>query len=380
MDLRIVTGLCGSGKSHFCQDKLCLSFDDVYYYPDRALLLPQIDLFFRTHKSEPVVYLDAYTPDLINYITNKYEINHVEAYLLYTDIDELYDILTQTNPRDFGRDNYDDVVKGIVEGTTSIEATLSHLDVDVNIDRKWIHRQKGKYTEYDNSDHLFELLHESKKDRLLRFIDNTSGAKDYQSIILDNERIRSGTEQDWVTLDNILQFTQFENKVVMDTGCFNGYFSFKAAELGASKVMGVDHNPPALEICRRLAYYNNLHVWQGGQLIRDESCQMGIAFYNHILGKDFGVFSLDKTEPGIDLILALNYLHHLMRDHGEDALSRTLDLFFSNTREMVFEVNPAEIPFIEDSAKKHKFTLEHRMDSHRKTGFGDRQILYYRAA
>ena len=38
----------------------------------------------------------------------------------------------------------------------------------------------------------------------------------------------------------------------MDTGCFNGYFSFKSLELGAKKVIGVDQNAPALKICNKL--------------------------------------------------------------------------------------------------------------------------------
>ena len=55
------------------------------------------------------------------------------------------------------------------------------------------------------------------------------------------------------------------DKVIMDTCCFNGYFSFKALENGAKKVIGIDQNKPALKICNKLCIYNNYHIWINGK-------------------------------------------------------------------------------------------------------------------
>ena len=40
----------------------------------------------------------------------------------------------------------------------------------------------------------------------------------------------------------------FKDKVIFDLGCFNGYFSFKAMQVGAKKIIGVDNNDPAVQI------------------------------------------------------------------------------------------------------------------------------------
>lgn len=114
-----------------------------------------------------------------------------------------------------------------------------------------IYRDNNIYTKYLDDIHLNKLLNKSNSERLLNFVDKTSGAKNYQSIILNKEYIRKGTENDWITLENILKCTSLKNKIVCDTGCFNGYFSFKFLEEGAKKVIGIDHNIQALSICKK---------------------------------------------------------------------------------------------------------------------------------
>lgn len=43
--------------------------------------------------------------------------------------------------------------------------------------------------------------------------------------------------------------TNLKGKRVLDIGCATGYFSFKAALAGASIVVGIDHDPAAIEVC-----------------------------------------------------------------------------------------------------------------------------------
>ena len=79
----------------------------------------------------------------------------------------------------------------------------------------------------------------------------------------------------------------------------------------------------------------------------------------------------------IDIIFALNYLHHLKNELGLQAFKDTIDSFFKNTKEIVFEINEPEIEYIETIASNNNFILSNKIESHRKTSVGDRWVLHY---
>jgi len=216
---------------------------------------------------------------------------------------------------------------------------------------------------------MLTILHKNKKEIALNYIDNKSGHSSYQSIILDGEYIKKGTEKDWLSFENILKCTSLKNKVICDTGCFNGYFSFRCVEEGAKKVIGIDHNEAAINICKKMCIWNNYHTWNLGTK-ENNSCE--IDFYLKKIGKD-EIFSFDR----IDILFALNYLHHLKNELGLDVFINTIDSFFKNSKEIIFEINEAEIEYIEKVAKNNNFVLSHKIESHRKTSFGNRWILHY---
>ena len=56
-------------------------------------------------------------------------------------------------------------------------------------------------------------------------------------------------------MNNILKCTNLNNKRIMDTGCFNGYFSFQCLKNGAKQVIGVDlgNDTPEHFIYHRIA-------------------------------------------------------------------------------------------------------------------------------
>lgn len=376
MKIIIITGICGSGKTYYCKDKISLSYDSVFSYAEKALNYDKVKQFFENNKLEKNIYLDAFNKDLLNYIKSNFNVDEIICKMLYTDIDDIYECLAIKEPRDFGQKTYDGYTNSIIITINSINNIIKGLKNENIINEiKYLYRNKKKYIEYNDEIHLLSLLNQSKKDRLLEFIDNTSGAKNYQSIILDKESIRDGTEGDWITLENILKCTSLKDKVVIDTGCFNGYFSFKALDLGAKKVIGIDQNIPALNICQKLAIYNHFHIWENGQKT-DNSCQFGINFYEHKIGID-NIFDEQKINPPIDIIFAFNYLHHLINAYGKDAFINTLHSFFQNSKEVIFEVNDKEIDDIIKIAKENKFTLNKKIESHRKTGFGNRWILHF---
>jgi len=79
----------------------------------------------------------------------------------------------------------------------------------------------------------------------------------------------------------------------------------------------------------------------------------------------------------VDVIFAFNYLHHLIRELGQEVFEKVLDSFFAHTKEILFEVNGAEIPTIRSYALKHGFDLKTSIASHRKTSFGNRSVLHF---
>ena len=78
------------------------------------------------------------------------------------------------------------------------------------------------------------------------------------------------------------------------------------------------------------------------------------------------------------LIFVLNYLHHIINSHGLEIFKKIVDSFFKNSKEVIFEVNEKEINDIKIIAKKNNFILNKKIESHRKTMFGNRWILYYK--
>jgi hypothetical protein len=73
-----------------------------------------------------------------------------------------------------------------------------------------------------------------------------------------------------------------------------------------------------------------------------------------------------------------NYLHHLKNELGLEAFKETINIFFKNANEIIFEVNENEMNDIQIEATNNNFKLMKQIESHRKTSFGNRVILYYK--
>jgi len=372
MNIKVITGLCGSGKTFYCKNKEnIIVYDEIYSYQINDFDKNKVNNTLNNLDDNSIVYLDAYNNNLLNYIKENYNISSINCVLLYTDLDDYYDCIAINEPRCFQQERYDDYIKSMINTINYINNNVKETFDNIS----YVYRKNDKYTEYENDEHLNSILNTTKENRLLKYIDETSGAKNYQSILLDDEYIRKGTEQDWLTFENIKKCTTLKDKVVCDTGCFNGYFSFMSLKDGAKKVIGIDHNAPALSICNKIAIYNNYHLWVDGKK-NDVSCEYGIHFYEHKIGKDL-IFDELKTNPKIDIIFAFNYLHHLKNELGLETFNNTIDSYFKNSKEVIFEINDCEIDDIEEISLKNNFILKNKIESHRKTSFGNRWILYY---
>jgi len=374
MEYIIVTGLTGSGKTTFAKNLgvKSLSYDNVYNYNNGSLSYDNIEKFLNDNKNETVLYLDAYNEDLIEYLRNRDNNVKFSCIMIYTDLDNYYDILMIKDPRNFiSGDNttYETYVNAMIVTINQILESIKKINCEIIYKYR---TTNNEYIDHNNDKHLIGILNETKKDRLLNYIDEVSGHSSYQSIILNKEYIKRGSEKDWISFDNILKCTSIDGKIICDTGCFNGYFSFRCIKEGAKKIIGIDHNKPAINICNRLCIYNNYHLWKMGNKT-DVSCEDGIEFHLKKIGSD-KIF--DGTE-NIDVIFALNYLHHLKRELGDDAFINTIDSFFKNSKEVIFEVNDSEIQYIEKLADENGFTLDNKIESHRKTSVGDIQNVVF---
>jgi len=50
MNIIVITGICGSGKTYLCKDKVFLSYDKVFSYQTNNLNFQEIDDFFESNK------------------------------------------------------------------------------------------------------------------------------------------------------------------------------------------------------------------------------------------------------------------------------------------------------------------------------------------
>lgn len=380
----IITGLCGSGKTTYCNNIKApyLSFDEMFNYNTKTIDIKKIDEFLNTHNTSRILYFDAYNEELLIYVSNKYNNIKFEFIILYTKLDTYYDTIAIDSMRDFITDvnidynSYINIMKAAIQDI--IVQVEKFVKFNTNASIKYIYRNNSEYITCDDNTKLLNELQMDNKTRLLKYIDETSNHCTYQSIILNNEYIRRGTEQDWLSFDNILKCTSLKNKIICDTGCFNGYFSFRCIDEGAQKVIGIDHNIAAINICKRLCIYNEYHKWKCGIKKDTSSCKLGIDFYLRKIGKD-NIFD-DIISPPIDIIFALNYLHHLKNEYGDNIFMQVLDDFFKHSKEIIFEVNESEIEYIEQKSNINKFYLNNKIESHRKTSFGNRWILHYKSS
>lgn len=123
----------------------------------------------------------------------------------------------------------------------------------------------------------------SKLEQLRVDLDNLSYDKYYQDIeVLGFE----GYSKSFETWDRISGLgVDLTNKSVCDLGCFHGYFSFKAEQAGAQKVVGLDQSPEIVGYSNKIKDVLNSNVefciWRGGE-----------------------------PTPRCDVALVLNMLHH----------------------------------------------------------------------
>lgn len=146
-----------------------------------------------------------------------------------------------------------------------------------------------------------------------------------------------GYSKSFETWNRIKDLVNWENKSVIDLGCYHGYFSFKAEQARANKVIGLEMWESVLKITKMIKHIN-------------------------LSKADFQIWKCGEETPIADIALVLNILHH-----AED-IEKTLQNI--NTKIAIFEIEKSQM----ESVKKY-FTVVKEVASHRVGGNQDRIIL-----
>lgn len=175
-------------------------------------------------------------------------------------------------------------------------------------------------------------------------LDKMPHDKYYQDIELPSGLQIPGYSESHKTWERLQCLIDFEDKDVLDLGCFHGFFSFKAEEAGAQNIVGVDIDENAVEVSRRVAWLKNSKVL---------FCQ--------------GDLVSVKTDHIHDIVLALNMLHHV-KD-----IDQALQNIFEAGKLIVFEIPVSQEDIITQNAKQFAFDLMGKVNSHR----ADREIIIF---
>ena len=167
------------------------------------------------------------------------------------------------------------------------------------------------------------------------YLDMLNYDRNYGDVEFINFTGYSNSLSTWERISNLVDW---QDKVVLDLGCFHGYFSFKARKKGARKVFGLEKSPTIVDTSKIIGHITEaegieFQQWEGG----------------------------DPTPPG-DIALILNMLHHV-----------------KNMQETLKNVN-APLAIIEIDKKHMPPVLFHykvlkEVESHRKGTHQDRIII-----
>ncbi|QJB56433.1 methyltransferase domain-containing protein [Pseudodesulfovibrio sp. zrk46] len=201
----------------------------------------------------------------------------------------------------------------------------------------------------DNENTRHPSLPEKYAD-LIKFVaDSETYTPFYQSVEVDNLRIIKGifaSDQSWA---NVMRLNfDFTGKTVADLGAMHGYFCFRAEELGAKEVLGLEVNPSSVEVAREIAKY------------RKSKCT-------------FEVCDVTTDElPKRDIYLVMNMLHWI------PDLEAFLEKLTDAADEIIMEVGETQIQQISKAIRPKGFKPVCVEKSHRPDKkIGQRYVFRY---
>ena len=206
-----------------------------------------------------------------------------------------------------------------------------YLNLGLDID--FYDSSKNSYISYDELLKNIEWVNDNSininREDFKKYLDNLTYDKYYQDIECIDFIGYTNSSKTW---DNIKDLVSWKDQKVADLGCFHGYFSFKAAKMGAI-VTGFDISSSVLKTTDMINTLEgdiiNTHIWQGGDEIPEE----------------------------FKITLALNVIHHF----------KDLELGLKNikSKTVIFETNQELVDIISKNFKIIKKIQSHRNDINR---------------
>jgi len=182
------------------------------------------------------------------------------------------------------------------------------------------------------------LTLKSKKQHFFKDYLDTFDPKIHDKFYQDIECIDFiGYSKSYQTWEHIKDLIDWKEKTVIDLGCYHGYFSFKAEQMGVSKITGLEKWDSVLEIAKLIK-----HILQSKV--------------------DFQIWDAGQETPDADIALVLNILHHTMD------IEKTLQNI--NAKIAIFEIEKDQAELI-----KKYFTITKEIESHRVDATQNRIIL-----
>jgi SAM-dependent methyltransferase len=332
--LEVVVGCPGSGKSHFARTAFegapVLQFDALHNYTTGVTDYEAMGALLS--QCSGTVVLDAYG----FYLDPEMETLHgaVGRYLSEVNFHHVYVSPLESYVANIRRGtpwcrNPAHCMKVASADLRKFEGWLSRLtELGRAASVRYFHREDDRCEEMEDNTHLLAYADQpDPKVALLSRIDRLSGDGDYQAVELEGEIIRPGyseSERTWNTLQGL---TSWKGRRVADLGCFNGYFSLQALKAGAH-VTGYDADERAVRLAAFVLGVNGYRV--------GSSSEEGPSVLHRTLGNGPLL-----TEPW-DIVLALNMLHHVRRDHGDEGVTRALREMFRCGEEVLIEADALE--------------------------------------
>ncbi|MDQ7817355.1 MAG: methyltransferase domain-containing protein [Melioribacteraceae bacterium] len=375
VELVLVTGVHGSGKTTYANkiSNAVLHIDQFFDYSQNRLnydslkMVKDYQTYFLNNKN---IVLDGY----VMFIDPQFEklrevIAPVEKIIVkynYTSPEELYNSQRSNEERraNMAKEELskeEDILWNKKEQIILLQKFEKLLEVNAISGIDFVYRMGNTYID-STKEHFLETMGEitdwsMNKFELISFV-RKNESQPYQTIEYKGEIIRPGTEQCWLSWENIEKFKiDWKDKYVCDIGSYFGYFSLQAFKNGAGKVLGIDQNEDLLKVYREVLLAN------GYSNFRTLSIKLGNG--NNIQSDNY------------DIIMVLNMLHHIERSTTTFHYNNVLESIFRNAKEVVMEINDYQIQNIEEISKLHGFQLIDTIKSHRNTSFGQRFLLYF---
>lgn len=367
LNVKIFTGITTSGKSTLSSksDKNVIHIDDFYSYPKKELDINSIINFVKQIDNSDIVTFDGFFFNEADKVLNKIFGDRklsVTVIFIYTSIQECYynlykrqfneKIFFCPHPEVFGYD----LVVGKMRNT--ILKLLNDIKQFPNFKIEYLYRHWDTYKSFPDEKDLLFKLGRSKQESIIDYILETSNSPLYQTIVVDGQVIREGTEKCGISWENIMKTgIDLKGKTLCDIGCFNGYFTLRAErDGGILSATGYDIDAPAIDIATKLSILQSTNT----------KCKFEIA--------DVGKDSVPSEK--FDVAFVMNMLHHVKRVHGEEKYLEAIKILYLRVKEIIFEINDVEEETIVDIGNSNRFVLVSKIKSHRNTSFGQRYILY----